>query len=233
MEIISNNDKEKLISFIKENELDYIISNNELFKFHTTSHDNMKFFFYIYEGNYIVVKYDKNKDMDSQAGQMAYEYYTFQNFQQVLEQISFYDNNLSKTWFYPVTNSIEIGFDEDSYTDEWVNEMIKDEFYTTEDCNNYKCITYNNPNYKPELKSPFNTLHEVSTINDIQFTKIDKLYFEVHPISLQDGNESYLVKLACNNEEILKEYINYMVIRKKGLKIFMETMFNDFERFKS
>lgn len=59
------------------------------------------------------------------------------------------------------------------------------------------------------------------------YTKVDKLYFEIHPISCQPGNESYLVKLLCNNEEVLKEFINYIVSRKKGLKLLIKTIFDE------
>ena len=80
--------------------------------------------------------------------------------------------------------------------------------------------------------SPFNTLHEVSAFNNLQLEKIDKLYFEVHPISCVKKRESYLVKLLCNNDNTFKEYINYKVYKEKGLKLMLNTLFNDMEKYK-
>lgn len=61
---------------------------------------------------------------------------------------------------------------------------------------------------------------------------MEKLSFEIHPISCKEQNESYLFKLAFNDDPILKEWINYRIIRKKGLKIFLETLFNEMEKYK-
>ena len=56
---------------------------------------------------------------------------------------------------------------------------------------------------------------------------MDKLYLEIHPICVLEGSESYLVKILINNEEIMKEYINYIVRRKKGLRLFLENLFTN------
>ena len=47
-----------------------------------------------------------------------------------------------------------------------------------------------------------------------------------------EGQESYLLKLSCNNEEIFKEYINYKVVKKKGLKLLIDNIFKSLESFK-
>lgn len=232
MDEISQSDKERLLEFIKENELDYTPIDNGIVRFHTMSCDGMKFFFYKYNEEYVVVKYDPNKDDPNNPGSIAYEYFNFKTLPQVLEQLSFYDNQIPKTYWSIIADSMEVGFDKDSYSENWYEEFITDDFYKVEDCDSYKTIVYSNSNYKPELKSPFNTLHEVSPINNESYTKVDKLYFEIHPISCQGGKESYLLKLNCNNEEVLKEYINYTVATKKGLRLLLKTLFNSLEGFK-
>jgi hypothetical protein len=191
----------------------------------------MVFYFYKYESNYILVRYDKTKD--GKPGQQAYEYYQFQNLQQILEQLKIYDNNIYKQWWYPTTNSTEIGFDSINYNDDWLKDFKEENEYWSvkSEEDKYKYLTYNNPNISPNIKSPFNTLHEVSPINDIQFTKVNKLYFEIHTISCQLGNESYLLKLLCNNEETLKEFINYIVSKKKGLKMLIKEILDSINNF--
>jgi hypothetical protein len=62
--------------------------------------------------------------------------------------------------------------------------------------------------------------------------KIDKLYFEIHPVSTLEGRESYMLKILCNNEEIMKEYVTYRVIKRKGLRLLMESIFSEAEKFK-
>jgi hypothetical protein len=104
--------------------------------------------------------------------------------------------------------------------------------YQVSEVNGYDYITYTNDNYKPEIISPFNILHEVSTINNKVATKLDKLYFEIHPISCKAKNESYFFKLSANNEDVLKEYINYVVVKKRGLKILLQSLFKEMDLFK-
>jgi len=231
MNQLSESDKSRLISFIEESELDYEVYENVVTKFNATSCDGIKFFFYTFNEQYIIVKYDKNKDNENPASQ-AYEYFYFQNLSQVLEQLSFYDNSIPKSYWSNIADTCEIGFDKDNYNESWYEEFMKDDFWTTEDCDSYKTIVYSNPNYKPELKSPYNTLHEVSEINELVYTKVDKLYFEIHPISCRKKNESYLLKLSCSNDDKFRDYINYTVNTKKGLKMLLETIFKSLEPFK-
>ena len=82
------------------------------------------------------------------------------------------------------------------------------------------------------MKSPYNTIHEVSPINQETYAVVEKLYFEIHPISCLEKRESYLLKLLINNEEVFKEYVNYIVLSKKGLKLLIENIFNSVEKFK-
>lgn len=214
-------DKNKIISFIKENDLDLIPVDSDIFKFHVQSDDNMKFFFYEYNNLYVLVKYDVSKD---KPGGNAYEYYYYKTLPQLLEQLAFYDKLIPKKFWEFTLESIEIGFEPHNYNDEWYVGII-DENWIIEDTGIYKYVTYTNTNYKPELKSPYNTLHEV-------YTKVDKLNIEIYPLSCLEGREKYYLKLLCNNDKIFKEYINYRVFKKKGLKILLDSIFKSLEIFK-
>lgn len=223
---ISKEETGRISEFINSNDLDYEIIDNGIIRYHVKAYDNMIFYFYNYNGEYVIVKYDKTKD-NGNPGSMAYEYFNFKNLQQVLEQLKIYDDQIHKQFWYTTTNSAEIGFNKDSYVEDWFKDFQnEEEYWKAEDDDNYKYLTYNNTNCKPQLKSPYNTLHEVSPINDISYTQVDKLYFEIHPISCQPGNESYLLKLLCNNEEVLKEFINYIVVKKKGLSLLIKNIFD-------
>lgn len=227
MQEIDKNDKERLISFIETNDLDYSVSNSEIFKFSVTSADNMKFIFYKTDEKYVVVKYNKDKDNDTNSMDIPYEYYDFNNISQVLEQLSLYDNQIPKQyWGY--CNSIDFNFIKEKYNDNWADEFISENWILefSEDYK-YNYLVYENSKYKPKLISPYNTLHEVSTINTKEFTTVDKLYFEIHPESCINKSESYILKLLCNNESVLKEYINYRVSTKKGLKILIESILKE------
>ena len=131
----------------------------------------------------MVSKYDGMKDT-GKPGEQPFEYYQFNTFSEVLEQLKFYDTSLPKIYWQPILETIEIGFDKDNHIDNWYEPFIKDDFYKVEEDNQYKYFSYTNEGYKPELISPFNTLHEVSAFNDLQLEKVTKLYFEVHPISV-------------------------------------------------
>lgn len=233
MEELNQSDKERLLEFIKQNDLDFITVENVINKFHLVSYDKLRFFIHPYQGQYVVIKYDPKKDKEGPSGSTAYEYYYFQNLQQVLEQLSFYDKSLHKTYWYPTMDSIEIGFDSINHIDDWYEEFKGDgDKWGVEDCDTYKYLTYDDDSYKPQIRSPFNTLHEVSPINSEQLTEVGKLNFEIHPISCSPGEERYYFKLCSNNEEVLKEYINYIIKSKKGLNMFLETIFKEMEKFK-
>jgi len=230
---INENDKSRLIQFIDENDLDYTPIDNGISKFSIVAHDGIVFYLYDHNESYILAMYDKNKDRPGDPGSMPYEYFQFQSLTQILEQLSHYDKSIHKIYWYPTNNSIEVPFDANSYNEEWVSEFISDDHWRVESSDLYKYLVYENSDYKPELISPFNTLHEVSMINSKEYAKVDKLYFEIHPISCSRKNESYFLKLSCNNEEVLKEYINYNIIKKRGLKLFLDDMFTNMSRFRS
>lgn len=135
-------------------------------------------------------------------------------------------------YWSPTTESVQIGFDDQNYQVDWYKQFQKDENWRVEEDGNCHILIYENSNYKPELISPFNRLHEVSPINSKQYTKVDKLYFEIHPVSLRQRNEAFYLKLVCNNDEKFKEYINYNISKKKGLRLFLEDLFLNMERFK-
>jgi len=229
MKEILESDKERIIDFIKINDLDYVIVDDGIIRFHIIAYDGIKLYIQIYNDIYILTKYDPSKD---KVGGLPYENFQFNNLQTLLEQLKIYDDSLHKSFWTMTSNSIDIGFDNNNYIEDWYNEFKKDDFWNIEDTDNYTYLTYKNNNYKPELKSPFNTISEVSPINDVIFTRVDSLYFQIHPISCLDGNESYLLKLQCNNEEVLKEYINYLVSSKKGLRLLLDTIFKEMEKFK-
>jgi hypothetical protein len=230
---ITKEDKDKIIQFIKDNELDYTLIDNGITRFHVMAVDGIKFLFYKHEEQYIITKYDGNKDSEGPSGANAYKHYTFKTLMQVLEQLSFYDKSLENSYCSTTANTIDIGFDQINYIDDWHTDFTTDDKYGLEDDGKYKFITYTNNEYKPELSSPYNSLDEVSPVNNKSYTQVDNLHFEIHPISCLQGRESYLLKLQCNNEKVLKEYINYIVSSKKGLKMLLDTIFKDLEIFKN
>ena len=230
MEVINEKNIKRLIEYIELNDLDYTTVNNGLTRFHITSENMVTFTIYNSEDQFLVTKYDGNKDT-GKPGEQPFEYYQFKTFSEVLEQLKYYDDNLYKVYWQPTLESIEIGFDKDNHIEDWYSKYIIDEHYIIEETFNYKYIVYENKNYSPELISPFNTLHEVSDFNQMELTKVDRLYFEIHPVSCAKKNESYYVKIQCNNEEVLKDYINYFVYKEKGLKMFIEGLFNDMSKF--
>ena len=214
---INESDKKRIVDYIKENDLDFNINDNELFKFSIISSDDMVFHVYNYNEQFVLVKYDPKKDMQSNLqgdpGIIAYEYYYYKNIQQVIEQLSLYDNSIYKEWWTPLISSINIEFHTESYKDDWSNNIINNENYKIENNENYKYLIYEEKR-NISVSSPFNLLHEVSMFNTYSPTNINKLYFEIHPIKLTEGKESNLVKILINNEEIMKEYINYRVDKK-------------------
>lgn len=231
MEVINEQNIKRVIDYIELNDLDYNHISNVLTRFHLISEDGITFTIYNNQEQYMVSKYDSKKDT-GKPGEQTFEYYNFKTFSEVLEQLKFYDDNLYKVYWQPTLESIEIGFDKDNHIEDWYSKYITDENYTIEETFNYKYIVYENKNYSPELISPFNTLHEVSDFNKMELTKVDRLYFEIHPVSCAKKNESYYVKIQCNNDEVLKDYINYFVYKEKGLKKFIEGLFSDLNKFK-
>ena len=231
MNQLNNLNKKKLLAFIKENDLDYTLFDDNIGKFKIISYDNLEFHPYEFNEEYILVKYDKEKDKPGNSSSSVYDYFNFKSIPSLLEALKAHDDSLHKIWYYPILNSAEIGFDKSSYNENWYVDLIN-EHYSIKSDNHSNYVVYDNNDYKPVIKSPYYTLHEVSDINDEYISTVNSLNFEIHPISCQEGNESYLFKLRYNNEEVLTEYINWMIVRKKGLKIFLKDLFESMQPFK-
>jgi hypothetical protein len=173
MMTLKEEDKLRVLSFLEDNELDYTPIDNGIIRFHLIAEDGMTFYIINNENEYLITKYDSNKD---RPGSVPYENYQFKTLSEVLEQLKFYDTSLPKIYWQPILETIEIGFDKDNHIDNWYEPFIKDDFYKVEEDNQYKYFSYTNEGYKPELISPFNTLHQVSAFNDLQLEKVEKLY---------------------------------------------------------
>lgn len=212
MNLINQKDIDTIVNFIDLNEMDMIPINNGIVKFNVKSFDDMIFTFFEYNSEYILVKYDKSKDL---PGGTPYEYYNYKSLPLMLEQLKLYDDSISKTFWTITNDSIQIGFIKESYVDNWVDEFVGIDKYKIESTEQYRYIVFEDKNLSPKLKSTF---------NDYGYTEVNKLNFEIHPISVIKNNESYLLKLLINNEPVLKEYVNYIVKRRKGLKLLINEL---------
>ncbi len=228
MNQLNEGDKKRLLEFINQYDLDYDNFESDIVKFRISSYDGMEFSIYEGSGNYIVVKFDpkKAKEQMYNSAVQAHEYFQFKTLSQVLEQLKIYDDSLFKKFWEPVLDSVTDVFNKNDYQEDWFSQ-INIQNYQVMESDSYKYISYLNDSVRPKIISPFNTLHEISPINSRTPTEIDKLYFEIHPVSCKSKHESYFVKILCNNEEILKEYVNYRVYKMKGLKIFLESMLKE------
>ena len=233
MTIINNKDKKRIIDFILMNDLDYKVSDGEVFRFHLVSEDDNQFYFYTNEDKYLLYKVDP-KSAIKPDNISAHQYFKYDNLQQVMEQLAFYDNSLNKNYWSILDGhgmpSANIQFFKEKYDEKWFKDYFKRENWRIESEDNYKYLVYEEKR-KCKVISPHNLLHLYSTINEYSPFEMDKLYFEIHPISCENRNESYYIKILINNEEIMKEYIKYMVIKKKGLKLFLEELMNNKNRY--
>ena len=217
---INESDKKRIVDYIKENELNYIISEeNDIFRFFITAQDKAFFQFLKYNEQYVVAK---TMAICGQAP--TFQYFYFKNLQQVIEQLSLYDNNIPKVWWELLdgrgrNSTVDIVFVKENYTDDWSKEFLKNDWSQINE-QEYKCLVYEKK-VNIRIKSPHDKY------DDYPGYDLQKLYMEIHPICVKEGSESYLVKILINNEEVLKEYLNYRVIRKKGLKLFLNEFFNN------
>lgn len=223
MEQLSNELKKRIVDFIDYNELDYIVVDNPINKFHIVSESSLIFYFYKMNEQYVIAEYNAEKQ---RSGFDPYIYYEYQNMQQIMEQISHYDNSLHKTWWQPTIDSIDLCVESNGYNDLWYENFITSDKWKIIEENNYKVLSYQEDR-KCKLHSQFNTLHLHSTINEYKAVELDQLYFEVYPLSCESKREVYLVKVLYNNEEVLKEYLNFKVWKKRGLKLFLESLFKE------
>lgn len=220
---LKDSDKKRIIDYIKENELDYNISDTDIFRFHIVSEDNYLFQIYNYNEQYILISTLSEKGDHTQSQKFKYSY--FKNLQQVIEQLSYHDNSIHKCWWELLDgigrpSSINICSIKEGYDDDWFKDFSKNEDWYHIEEDQYKCLIY-----EKEINVKITSPHD--KYNEYPPFYMDKLHVEVHPISLKENNEFYLVKILINNEQILKEYINYRVRRKKGLKLFFENLFTN------
>lgn len=229
MNIITESDKKRIINFINQNDLDLIPVDNGISRFGISTHDKKIFFIYEWNQQYVLVKYDPEKELESilsrNPGITAYEYFQYQNLQQILEQLTFYDQSLYKRYWEPIKSTIDIPFIKESYDVNWLKPYSGENWKIEKWNDDYEYPVYTESR-KIKVHSPFNTLHEVSLFNQFQWTELNTLNIEIHPIFLTERKESYLVKILINDEPILKEWINYRVETKKGLDLFMKELFD-------
>jgi hypothetical protein len=228
---ISKENIKKIKEFILSNDLDYDVIDNQISRFHINSYDGKTFFVYDnvtdIEEDFILVKYDPEIDELGDPTKQAYQYFKFENINKLLESLFNYDKELNKNYWEVIGTDIEMGVDKEKYREDWFDNIIDLDFETGE-LDYYKFISYEDESYKPLLKSPFNTLHEVSPLNpEPYYNKVNKLYFEIHPICCKEKEERYLLKILSNNDEIFKEFINYCVWGKKGLRLLVNEIFNN------
>ena len=209
---LNEKDINTIINYIDTNEMDMTPVNNGIMKFNVRSFDDMVFTFFECNNEYVVAKYDKKRDI---PGEVPYEYYSYKSLPLMLEQLKVYDDSIHKSFWETTNDSIQIGFIKESYQDDWVEEFVGIDKYTIHETEEYKYIVYEDKDLSPKLKSPY---------NEYGYNEVHKFYFEIHPISVVRNNESYLFKLLINNEEILKEYVNYKVSRRKGLKMLIKEL---------
>jgi len=232
-ESISQREKERIFQFVDELELDYDIIDNGITKPALEAADGIRFHFYKHGDEYVVAKYDKSKDREGTSG--AYQFYQLKSLTQVMEQLKLYDEAIPKTYWTPTPNSIDFPFHKESYSEDWHSWIEKDEFWKTEQDQNGSYLAYESDRYWPEIKSPYNTVGEDawgSILHESKPTRIEKLYIEVYPLCCLPKRESYMVKILCNNEEVLKEYVTYTAYKKKGLRLLLQSIFSDAEKFK-
>lgn len=218
---LSNVSQQKLIKFIEMNDLDYQVIDNGISRFHVTSYDGKTFTFYESQDQFVLVEYDKDLE---QQNKPAFKYHNFNSLSQLFEAMSKYDNQLHKVYWQPIMSDALHGVKD--YEKEWYKGLLEN----YQEDQDKRCLIYEDFNYKPEITSPFNTLHQVSPINTRHIEKMDRLYFEIHPISCNE--QKYIAKILCNMDKKFPEYVNYMIWTKKGLKKFIESLFNDMKQFK-
>ncbi len=228
MNSISKHNKDRIIEFINSSELDYDMFETDISQFRLTSYDGMEFSIYEDSQEFIVVKFDPNKGKEQiyNPGVQAHQYFKFKTLPQILEQFKTYDDSLFKTRWSIIKDSVTEEFNQSNYKDDWFNILDSDQFQLVYS-DKYKYLIYSNESIKPKLVSPLNTLHETSPINKRELTEVNKLYLEIHPISCQERKEMYFVKILSNNEDILKEYLNFRVIGRKGLRLFLESILKE------
>lgn len=227
---ISKQDQNKIINYINDNNLSFIINEEGLFRFFISSMDGYMFQFYKNNEDYVVVSTDLKNTNPLES--KKFNYIQYKNMQQVLEQLSFYSSQMDSNFqWWEILDGIgepyaNIQFIKEDYTDNWTNDFIKDDNWKIVDDSQYKYISFSKEMSISAI-SPHNRLHQTSIMYDYNPDKLDKLYFEIHPICTKEHKESYVVKILINKEEILKEWINYRIFHKKGLNLFLEELFSN------
>lgn len=217
--------KKRVKEFIEMNDLDYTITDNEISRFQLTSYDGDIFYIQENEGNFTLIRRYENN------GSEQFNYIPMENINKLMEALSIRDKSLEKTYWTLIMSDAEYGVIKEQYNDEWYEDFVIPG-KNLEERQEFNYITYENHNYRPVLNHPANTLHEISPINELTPNVVEKLYFEIHPVSCQENNERYIFKLLSNNDKVFKEYINYLVFRKKGIRLLVEQIFQDMEQYK-
>lgn len=226
MDSLTEKEIEQTIDFINQNELDYIIINNGISRFQLFATDGCIFQFIINDGKLYISKTHKDKKPSDPD---QFEYTPFDSLNKALKFLAEYDNSIVKTYWRVVYNITEYVCKKENYVDDWFKFIPMDMNYSVNNVDSgyeegFKYLIYRNDEYKPKLSTPQNQLSVLNTLNE--------LYFEIHPLVCTKGSESYIFRLDCNGDDRFKEFVNYVIDTQKGMKLFLETLFNDVKQFK-
>lgn len=226
MENLSEKEIEQIIDFINQNELDYIVINNGISPFQLFASDGFIFKFLLNDGKLYLLSTHKDKD---KGDPNQFEYTPMESLNKALKYLAEYDNSIVKKYWHVVDNITEYVCKKESYDEDWYKFIPLDLNYSIHTIKSgyeegYKYLVYKNDEYKPVLATPQNQLNTLNTLNE--------LYFEIYPFICSPGKESYIFRLDCNGDNKFKEFVNYVIDTKKGMKLFLETLFNDVKPFK-
>ena len=209
---LTENEENIIQKYIIDNELDYSITGGQLFRYSLTL-DGICFYVNKSDGKYVLIKHDPMKEVNDPN---QFIYLNYESLDSMLEDLKVYENSIPKSYWSMRLDSAQVDFIKESYNPVWYEEFINEDFRIEDYEKQYKYITYTK-HMDFELKNPYND-HELSNY------KLEKMYFEIHPVCVERGKEEYLAKFLVNNDPIFKEYISYDVYKRKGLKMFVESL---------
>jgi len=105
------------------------------------------------------------------------------------------------------------------YKIDWYRNVGVSNRWKPEECDNVVRLVLNDPDIRPELTSPYDTLHMVSPLNPTPIVhRPGKLFVEIEPIDCETG--TYLSRMLMTDDPVMPEYIKWYIPDTTGLTLF-------------
>lgn len=214
---ISEKLKTRINRFIKDNDIRLSVTDNGMSPYGLVTPDRKLVIYPVeHDSGLYMLKYEPKKD---KVDQRPYEWSSVMSEQQFLLEIKELGTDLTYQPYMLIQDISKIVTDLSKYMIDWYKNAGVSNRWEPKELDGVVILVLDDPDTKPELVSPYESLCMVSPLNTSKtIHRPGKLYVEIEPIDCESG--TYLARMLMTDDPILPEYIKWYIPDTTGLTVF-------------